>query len=71
MQLNKKKELAARTLNVGIGRIFFNRERLEEIKEAITRQDIRDLVSVKAISVKEIKGRKKMLKEKLGDGLGV
>lgn len=58
MKLNKKKELAARTLNVGKDRIIFNIQRLEEIKEAITKQDIKDLISSKAIFIREIKGRK-------------
>ena len=58
MDLSKKKALAARTLGVGEGRIRFNSNSLNEIKEAITKQDIRDLVSSKAIFVREIKGRK-------------
>jgi large subunit ribosomal protein L19e len=64
MNLDKKKSLAIRTLGVGKNRIIFNMERLDEIKEAITRQDIRDLLKDKAISVKEIKGRKKIVKRK-------
>lgn len=64
MQLNKKKELAARTLKVGKDRIVFNKERLTDIKEAITKQDIRDLLSDKAIQIKEITGRKKQTKRK-------
>lgn len=58
MDLWKKKELAARTLNVGVGRIRFNSGSIGEIKEAITKQDIRDLVAAKAIFVNPIKGRK-------------
>lgn len=64
MQLNKKKELAARSLKVGKDRIIFNKERLDEIKEAITKQDIRDLFKDKAIIIKEIKGRRKFVKRK-------
>lgn len=62
MDLSKKKALAARTLGVGEGRILFNVNRISEIKEAITKQDIRDLVANNSIFVKEIKGRK--VKEK-------
>ncbi len=58
MDLTKKKELAARTLGVGVGRIRFNANSIGEIKEAITKQDIRDLVAAKAIFVNPIKGRK-------------
>lgn len=57
MDLSKKKALAARTLGVGVGRVMFNLNRIDEIKEAITKQDIRDLVADKAIFVREIKGR--------------
>lgn len=58
MDLTKKKELAARTLGVGVGRIRFNSASIGEIKEAITKQDIRDLVAAKAIFINPIKGRK-------------
>lgn len=53
-----KKDLASRTLGVGKARIVFNKERLPEIKEAITKQDIRDLVQAGAIFVKPVDGRK-------------
>lgn len=57
MKLDKK-DLASRTLGVGKARIVFNKERLPEIKEAITKQDIRDLVQAGAIFVKPVDGRK-------------
>ena len=58
MNLRAKKQLAAKTLRVGKSRILFVNERIEEIKEAITKQDIRDLYKDGAIKIKEIKGRK-------------
>jgi large subunit ribosomal protein L19e len=58
MNLRAKKQLAAKALNVGKERIIFVNERLEEIKEAITKQDIRDLYQDKAIMVRTIKGRR-------------
>ncbi|GAJ13137.1 unnamed protein product [marine sediment metagenome] len=64
MNLSKKKELAARTLKVGKERIVFMSGRLDEIKEAITKQDIRDLRTEGAIMIKGIKGRKKNIKRK-------
>lgn len=64
MNLRKKKSLAARTLGVGKGRIFFVKARLKEINEAITKQDIRDLNKEGAILIKDIKGRKKKMKKK-------
>ncbi|MBU0894332.1 MAG: hypothetical protein KKF48_04600 [Nanoarchaeota archaeon] len=64
MNLKKKKLLSARTLKVGKKRIVFLKERLEEIKEAITKQDIKDLKKDGAIIIKEVKGRKKVKKRK-------
>lgn len=64
MKLNKKKELAARTLGVGKSRISFNVNRIDEIKEAITKQDIKELVSGGAISIKEIRGTRTKKKRK-------
>ncbi|MBU2562653.1 MAG: hypothetical protein KKF68_03260 [Nanoarchaeota archaeon] len=62
MNLSKKKSLAIRTLNVGKKRIVFLQSRLKDIKEAITKQDIRDLKKDGAIIVKNVSGRKKKKK---------
>ena len=70
MKLNKKKYLAAKVLSVGKGRVIFNKERLEEIKEAITKQDIRDLVAAGAISIREITGKRAVLKRKTRRRMG-
>lgn len=70
MNLGKKKRLAARTLNVGKERIVFLASRLKQIKESITKQDIRDLKKEGAIIVKEIKGRKKKKKSSKRKGFG-
>ena len=64
MQLDKKKNLAAKVLKVGKKRICFVEERLPEIKEAITRMDILDLHKSGAIQIREVKGRKKIVKRK-------
>ena len=64
MKLEKKKMLAARTLGVGKDRIIFNVHRVAEIKEAITKQDLRDLFASGAILIKEIKGAKKITKRR-------
>jgi len=70
MNLRKKKELAAKTLGVGKNRVIFSNEGLAEIKEAITKQDIKGLQSEGIIGIKPIKGRKKIKKRKTrrGDG---
>ncbi|HLF53996.1 MAG TPA: 50S ribosomal protein L19e [Candidatus Nanoarchaeia archaeon] len=64
MKLENKKRFAANVLGVGKGRILFNNSRLSEIKEAMTRQDIKDLFSDGAIAIKEIKGRRKIEKRR-------
>ena len=64
MNLTKKKELAAKVLKVGKNRIVFIKKSLSEIKEAITRMDIIDLHKAGAIQIKEIGGRKKLVKRK-------
>ncbi|MFH1237818.1 MAG: 50S ribosomal protein L19e [archaeon] len=64
MNLAKKKELAAKVLKVGKNRIVFIEGHLSEIKEAITRMDIQDLHKSGAIQIKEVKGRKKIVKRK-------
>jgi large subunit ribosomal protein L19e len=64
MKLESKKSLASRSLGVGKNRIAFNKERLTEIKESITKQDMRDLNSSGAIIIKEIKGKKKITKRR-------
>ncbi len=70
MNLKNKKEFAARVLGVGKERVFFNQENLNEITEALTRQDILDLHSKGAIKIKEKKGRKKVEKRKHKRGPG-
>lgn len=64
MNLAKKKALASRTLKVGESRIIFVKSRIEEIKEAITKQDVRDLHRDGAILIKEVRGRKILAKKK-------
>jgi len=64
MNFTKKKELAAKVLKVGKNRIVFVEEHLPEIKEAITRIDIRDLYKSGAIQINEVSGRKKIVKRK-------
>ena len=59
--INKKKSLIARTFGVGKGRIVLNEEMQEQLKEAITRQDMRDLFKSGFI-IRDIPGRKKARK---------
>lgn len=59
MNLSNKKSLVAKTLRVGKGRVVFNIQRLDEIKEAMTKQDVRDLYNSGAIAIAEIKGSRR------------
>lgn len=70
MNLRNKKQLAAKVLKVGKNRIHFDSGKFPEIKEAITRQDIKDLHKEGIISIKPVKGRKKIKRRKTKRGPG-
>lgn len=70
MNLKNKKALAAKVLGVGKERVYFNQESIKQISEAITRQDILDLKQSGAITLKPVKGRKKIVKRKHKRGKG-
>ena len=69
MNLSKKKKLAKKTFNVGEDRIVFIESRLGEIKDAITKQDLRDLEKSGAIVIVSGKGRTRV-REKAGRSTG-
>ena len=52
MKLHSQKRLAAQLLNVGEHRVWFDNTRLSEIKEAITKEDIRGLIKRNVIQAK-------------------
>lgn len=56
MKLNVQKRIAADILKSGTNRVSFNTSRLKEIKEAITKADIRKLIKDGAINLNQIKG---------------
>ncbi len=72
MNLKTKKELAAHVLKVSPKRVFINPERLDDVKEALTRADIRALSKDGAIVKKQKKnissGRSKKLKVQKSKG---
>ncbi|MEK6859996.1 MAG: 50S ribosomal protein L19e [Nanoarchaeota archaeon] len=70
MNLRNKKELAAKALGVGKNRIWFNPESLAEIKEAITKEDIKSLFADGIIRIKPVKGRKIIVRRKIRRGPG-
>ncbi|MDD5253608.1 MAG: 50S ribosomal protein L19e [Candidatus Nanoarchaeia archaeon] len=50
MRLGPQRRLSANLLGIGKHRIRFNQDKLEEIKEAITKEDLRGLIREKAIT---------------------
>ena len=54
--LGSQKRLAADVLDVGKGRVWLDPDEQEEIAEAITREDIRDLVDQGIIKAKNTQG---------------
>ncbi len=77
MKLDKKKKLAGRVFRTGTDRIAFDNSRLADIKEAITREDFRQLLREGAIKIKpktknrRRAGRKRMLRRRKGRKRGI
>lgn len=55
--LESRKQLAARVFGVGKNKIYFDEAHISDIKEAITKQDMKDLFAEGIIRIKENKGR--------------
>ena len=70
MNLRSKKNLIARTVKVGKDRIKFTKARMDEIKEAITKQDFKELIESGAVVIKPIQGRRTNVKRKNKRGTG-
>lgn len=72
MNLKTQKRIAAQILKIGVSRIKFDVERLNDIKEAITKSDIRSLIKEGVISKKnkpfQSRARARILKEKKKKG---
>lgn len=73
VNLKAKKRLVSRVTGVGLGRIKFDPEKSDDIADAITRANIRSLISAGVITIKPPKGTsrgraqfKKMQKKKRG-----
>ncbi len=65
MKLQVQKRLASSIMKRSKKKISLDTSRLEDIKEAITRFDIKSLIKDKAIKVKPIKGASKVRTRKL------
>ncbi len=59
MNLRSQRRMAAEVLNVGKNRVWIDPENVEEVSEAITKQDIRNLIESGAIKKKKKKGTSK------------
>ncbi len=70
MNLANKKELAKKALGIGKRRIIFTKAGSTEINEAITKNDIRDLVKEGIILIRPVSGRRKVEKRKRKRGPG-
>ncbi len=77
VNLRAKKRLVSRVTGVGIHRVRLNSDHLDEVADAITRENIRGLITANKISVKPIKGAsrgrakiKKIQKKKRGTTQG-
>jgi len=77
MRLKTQKRIAKSLFNVGKDRVKFDSERLSEIKEAITKKDIKGLVNKKVITIKpkggvsRVRARKILLQKKKGRRKGI
>jgi len=58
MKIRSIKRIAAKKIGIGKNRVWLNPLRINEIKEAITNQDVNDLIKDGAIKAKAIIGRK-------------
>ncbi len=56
VNIKKKRELVARTLGVGANRVRFEPDKLDDIADSITREDLRSLVRRGTIWTSKIKG---------------
>lgn len=56
VNLKTKRQLVSRILGVGANRVRFDSDHLDDVADAITRGNIRSLVTAKIIEIKSIKG---------------
>ena len=64
VNLRKKRELISRVLGVGLNRVRFEPDKLDDISDAITREDIRSLVKKGTIWTVKLRGISRSRAEK-------
>jgi len=77
VNLRAKKRLVSRVTGVGVHRVWFDSDHLDDIADAITRENIRSLLTANTIKIKSFRGTsrgraklKKIQKRKRGAGQG-
>lgn len=77
VNIRKKRELVSRILGVGVNRVRFEPDKLDDVADSITRENIRSLVSNGSIWTSKIRGTsrgrtrtKLQIKKKHGTGPG-
>ncbi len=77
VNLKAKKRLVSRITGVGVHRVWFDSDHLDDIADAITRDNIRSLLSANTIKIKSFRGTstaraklKRIQKKKRGLGQG-
>ena len=77
VNLKAKKQLVSRMYKVGVNRVRFDSDHLDDIADAITRENVRSLLTANTIQIKRIVGTsrgrakvKKIQKRKRGVGQG-
>ena len=56
VNLKSKKQLVSRIVGVGVNRVRFDNDHLDDIADAITRDDIRSLITANTITIKSFTG---------------
>lgn len=56
VNLRAKKRLVSRIVGVGINRVRFDNDHLDDVADAITRDDIRSLITANTITIKSFTG---------------
>ncbi|MBI4170915.1 MAG: 50S ribosomal protein L19e [Candidatus Aenigmarchaeota archaeon] len=64
-ELRSQKIMASRILNCGVTRVWINPERIADVEEAITAEDIRSLIKDGIISARQKKGASNFRKKKI------
>jgi large subunit ribosomal protein L19e len=65
MDLGMQKRMAAQVLKVGIHRVWFDENDLDEISGAVTREDIKRLIIRGSIQQKQVKGSSRVRANKI------